>query len=155
MSIKQIRNYNYFPEIYEEGFFAAAIREPPVKEDKKKAVWHKGLEPYARLFSHHTLSSARRHANFINIKSLISRVKSEKYANFHVNHLLISDRQKTHWISFSTANTIIPSNYSRPKNECSPNQKLTTSQHFVAWETLTIFIFRRRSLWVIRWRRVE
>lgn len=82
MSIKQIRNYNYCPNIYEEGFFAAALSAPPVNEDKKNSVWHKGLDPSVRLFFHHTLSSSRRNANFINIKSLISRVKSEKYVNF-------------------------------------------------------------------------
>lgn len=72
MSIKQIRNYKFFPNIHEEGIFAGPISDPPVKiHDTKKNVWHKGLEPSVRLFFHHTLSSARRHANFINIKSLI------------------------------------------------------------------------------------
>lgn len=72
MSIKQIRNYNYFPNIDEEGIFVGEIKEPPLSEEgKSNNFWQKGLEPYVRLHFHNTLSSARRQANFINIKSLI------------------------------------------------------------------------------------
>ncbi|KAG5667431.1 hypothetical protein PVAND_015411 [Polypedilum vanderplanki] len=50
MSIKKVRNEKFQPFIEDEGFFMDS-------------------EPHLRLYHHNTLSSARRHANFVNVKS--------------------------------------------------------------------------------------
>lgn len=68
MSIKQVRNDNFQPRIEEEGFFnGTGLNEPPPHDGNEK-LWHESLEPHKRLFYHNTLSSARRHANFVNIR---------------------------------------------------------------------------------------
>ncbi|CRL07755.1 CLUMA_CG020709, isoform A [Clunio marinus] len=71
MSIKKIRNEKFHPFIKSEGVFIGnGLSEPPtVKFIEKEKLWHENLEPRLRLFYHNTLSSTRRHANFMNVKS--------------------------------------------------------------------------------------
>lgn len=67
MSIKQVRNENFRPFIDREGFFKGReLVEPPTSSGEK--LWHENLEPFVRLYHHNTLSSARRHANFVNVR---------------------------------------------------------------------------------------
>lgn len=69
MSLKQVRNENYRPFIDQEGFFSGCeLVEPPTAKERNEMLWHEKLEPFERLFYHNTLSSARRHANFFNLK---------------------------------------------------------------------------------------
>ena len=77
MSIKRVRNENFKPFIDDEGFFQSrGLDCPPTlknlnKKDekaKKEIIWHENLETHSRLYFHNTLSSARRHANFINVR---------------------------------------------------------------------------------------
>lgn len=69
MSIKQVRNENFRPFIDEEGFFnGSGLTDPPNLEENKDKLWHENLEPHMRLYHHNTLSSARRHANFVNVR---------------------------------------------------------------------------------------
>lgn len=72
MSVKQIRNENFRPFIDSEGFFdGGGLVEPPNINNDKNKLWHERLEPHMRLYHHNTLSSARRHANFINIRFVL------------------------------------------------------------------------------------
>jgi hypothetical protein len=70
MSIKQVRNERHEPFIDQEGFFVdSGLVAPPSNEHAKdNKIWHESLKPHLRLYHHNTLSSARRHANFVNVK---------------------------------------------------------------------------------------
>lgn len=77
MSIKRIRNENFEPVIKSEGYFQnRGLDKPPTLRNinnrkemaRMEKIWHETLEPHLRLYHHNTLSSARRHANFINIR---------------------------------------------------------------------------------------
>lgn len=71
MSIKRIRNENFQPNIDEEGFFnGTGLVEPP-NINAKENSWCENLNTCNRLYHHNTLSSARRHANFINCRFVI------------------------------------------------------------------------------------
>ncbi|KAL7015760.1 hypothetical protein ACKWTF_016658 [Chironomus riparius] len=78
MSIKRIRNENFEPFINNEGFYKdRGLDRPPSIQNLKKEeemirkgkAWYESLDPHFRLYYHNTLSSARRHANFMNVKS--------------------------------------------------------------------------------------
>ena len=77
MSIKRIRNENFEPFINDEGFYKdRGLDRPPSLQNLKKEeemmskgkMWHENLNPHMRLYHHNTLSSARRHANFMNVR---------------------------------------------------------------------------------------
>lgn len=69
MSIKLVRNENYKPFIEEEGFFdGTGLVEPPEFKQNNDKYWYEGIETHLRLYHHNTLSSSRRHANFVNVK---------------------------------------------------------------------------------------
>lgn len=69
MSIKKVRNENFRPFIEEEGIFkGCGLTDPPNYNEKSDKLWHENLEPHMRLYHHNTLSSARRHANFVNLR---------------------------------------------------------------------------------------
>lgn len=73
MSIKQVRNANFQPFIEEEGFFeGVGLIAPPHYNGNRYELWYEKLQPYTRLYHHNTLSSARRHANFINVRLVTS-----------------------------------------------------------------------------------
>lgn len=65
MSIKLVRNKSFEPFIDREGFY---IEKPPTVNKNGDKIFHEKLEPNERLFHHNTLSSARRNANFINVR---------------------------------------------------------------------------------------
>lgn len=67
MSIKQVRNGNFQPFIEEEGFFEGRGLDAPPNFNEQK-LWHEEIPPHLRLYHHNTLSSSRRHANFINVR---------------------------------------------------------------------------------------
>lgn len=72
MSIKQVRNENFKPFIDDEGFFdGEGLIEPPQLRCNKDKLWYENLEPHMRLYHHNTLSSARRHANFVNVRFVL------------------------------------------------------------------------------------
>lgn len=71
MSIKKVRNKNFDPYIDQEGFFKdGTILHTSVGKDTPSSVQtiQDDIKPHMRLFYHNTLSSARRHANFVNDK---------------------------------------------------------------------------------------
>lgn len=53
-----IKNESNIPHLENEGIFIK-----PIDIERKKA-WDEGLEPYERMYIHHTLTSVRRNANF-------------------------------------------------------------------------------------------
>jgi hypothetical protein len=63
MSIKQVRNENFQPFIEDEGFFVS-----PSQHERREQVSGEKFEVHERLNNHNTLSSARRHAGFINTR---------------------------------------------------------------------------------------
>lgn len=71
MSIKKIRNENFDPYIDEEGYFKDGFTlHSSYGKDTPTSVQtiQENLKPHMRLFYHNTLSTARRHANFMNDK---------------------------------------------------------------------------------------
>jgi hypothetical protein len=68
MSIKRIRNENFQPNIEDEGFFNGPGLVVPPTEGADEKSWCENLKIYQRLYHHNTLSSARRHANFVNCR---------------------------------------------------------------------------------------
>lgn len=79
MSIKQVRNENFKPSIDDEGFFeGGGLPEPPDFNSNKDKLWYDNLEPHMRLYHHNTLSSARRHANFINVRFAVFKTIGTK-----------------------------------------------------------------------------
>ncbi|KAF5282503.1 hypothetical protein FQR65_LT14273 [Abscondita terminalis] len=59
--VKRIRNKNCIPYLSAEGVITKPI---PPGITKKGASWHVGLSPFERVYSHQTLNSVRRYANF-------------------------------------------------------------------------------------------
>lgn len=71
MSIKKVRNEKLEPYIDEEGYFKDSTQaESSFGKDTPSSDQQliETYKPHMRLFNHKTLSSARRHANFVNTK---------------------------------------------------------------------------------------
>lgn len=72
MSIKLVRNENYKPFIETEGYYdGTGLDEPPDFKSNDDKYWYEGIETHLRLYHHNTLSSSRRHANFVNVKWVV------------------------------------------------------------------------------------